>query len=76
MSYFFNVLTTLFVFACFAAIAWFLFRVNLTWMLVIKVLILVFYVPVLLRWVVRNRPRAFAPAVIPADVLPPAIRSA
>lgn len=70
ISYFFNVLTTAFIFACFAAISWFLFRVGLTWMLAIKILILIFFVPTLIHWVARNRPRGFAPSAIPPDVLP------
>lgn len=69
-SYFFNLLTTGFIFLCFAAIAWFLMRVNLTWMIALKILILIFYVPVLIRWVVRNRPHAFHPGAIPPETLP------
>jgi hypothetical protein len=70
ISYFFNVLTTAFIFVCFAAISWFLFRVGLTWMLAIKILILIFFVPTLIYWGVRNRPRSFSPVAIPPDVLP------
>ena len=65
-----NLLATGFIFCCFGAIAWFLYRINLTWMLVLKILILIFYVPALLYWVVRNRPRAFDPTAIPPDLLP------
>ncbi len=75
VSYFFNVLTTVFIFGCFAAIAWFLFVVGLTWMLALKLLILIFYVPVLLRWVVRNRPRDFAPAAIPRAAVSSPVRA-
>lgn len=71
-AYFFNALTTGFIFLCFAAIAWFLVRVNLTWLVAIKILLLIFYVPVLLRWVVRNRPREFQPTRIPTGLLPAA----
>jgi len=68
--YVLNVLATVFVFCCFGAIAWFLFLINLTWLLAVKILILIFYVPVLIYWVVRNRPRTFPPAAIPTDLLP------
>jgi hypothetical protein len=69
-SYLFNLAATAFVFLCFAAISWFLLRVNLTWLIALKVLILLFYVPTLLRWVARNRPRRFHPVTIPPDLLP------
>jgi hypothetical protein len=70
--YVLNVLMTVFIFCCFGAIAWFLFLINLTWLIVVKILILIFYVPVLIHWVVRNRPRDFSPATIPTDLLPAA----
>jgi hypothetical protein len=65
-----NVLATGFVFLCFGAIAWFLARVNLTWMIGIKILLILFYLPALLRWVARNRPRMYRPEAIPSDLLP------
>lgn len=69
-SYFFNLLATGFIFGCFGLISFFLFSVGLTWLIVLKILLLLFYVPVLLRWVMRNRPRAFSPKLIPPDMLP------
>ena len=69
-SYAANLVATAFVFLCFGVIAWFLARVNLTWMIGLKLLILIFYVPTLLRWVARNRPGDYRPEAIPAAVLP------
>ena len=69
-SYVLNLLATAWIGLCFAAISWFLSRVNLTWMIAIKVALLLFYMPVLVHWLHRNRPREYEPEVIPPDVLP------
>jgi hypothetical protein len=65
-----NALATGFITLCFAAIAFFLSKVGLTWLFALKILLLLFYVPTLVYWLVRNRPRHFEPHSIPADVLP------
>jgi hypothetical protein len=72
LHYAVNLGATAFIALCFAAIAWFLARVNLTWMVGIKIVVILFYLPTLLRWLSRNRPRGFTPPAIPADVLPTA----
>lgn len=69
-SYALNVLATGWIALCFAAISWFLARVNLTWMIAIKIALLLFYMPVLVHWLHRNRPREYEPESIPPDVLP------
>lgn len=70
LHYVLNALATAFIAVCFAAIAFFLSRVGLTWVVAIKVLLILFYVPALIFWLVRNRPRQFVPSAIPAEVLP------
>lgn len=72
LHYAVNVAATAFIGLCAVAIAWFLMRVNLTWMVGIKIVVILFYLPTLLLWLTRNRPRRFAPPAIPADVLPDA----
>lgn len=69
-SYVLNLLVTAFIALCFGAISWFLLRVNLTWMIAIKIALLLFYMPVLIHWIHRNRPREYASEAIPPDVLP------
>ncbi len=69
-SYVLNLLVTVWIALCFAAISWFLSRVNLTWMIAIKIALLLFYMPALVHWVHRNRPREYEPESIPPDVLP------
>lgn len=70
LHYIINALATGFIALCFAAIAFFLAKVGLTWVVALKIAILLFYVPALIYWLVRNRPRHFAPTAIPAEVLP------
>ncbi len=70
VHYVLNVFATGYIGVCFTAIAYFLSRVGLTWMVAIKVLLILFYVPALIYWLVRNRPRRFTPHRIPPHVLP------
>ncbi len=45
-------------------------RVGLWWLVIVKALILVFYFPTAVRWLRRNRQRAFPPHAPPPEVLP------
>lgn len=47
-----------------------LFLNGLTWLILIKVVLLAVYAPNVARWLARNRPRAYPAGAIPPDVLP------
>ncbi len=52
-----------------AALAFFL-AAGMFWVVLIKILLIVFYMPTAIRWVRRNKPKQYRPGAIPADVLP------
>lgn len=70
LSYGLNLAAIAFTALMFVVLGWLLTVVSLTWMVVVKVAIIAFYVPTVIRWAARNRPRPYAPDAIPADVLP------
>jgi len=45
---------------------------NTTWLIVAKLLVIAFLLPLCFKWIARNRPHGFTPDVIPAEVLPSA----
>lgn len=72
IHYVLNLLATAFIGVCLVAAGLLLAKVGLTWMVAIKIFFVLFYLPTLLRWLVRNRPREFTPRAIPAGALPDA----
>jgi hypothetical protein len=52
------------------AAALFLVFNGLAWLILLKLALMAIFLPNVLRWLARNRPRAYAPGAIPADVLP------
>lgn len=70
LSYTLNLLLTGFVLVCLALVSLFLYQNSLSWLIGLKVLILIFYVPTLVYWLKRNRPRTFVPPTIPDELLP------
>lgn len=50
--------------------ALFLIFNGLAWVILLKLALLAIFLPNVFRWLARNRPRAYAPAAIPPDVLP------
>lgn len=70
LHYVINLLATGFIGVCLVAIGLLLAKVGLTWMVAIKVVFILFYLPALFLWVGRNRPRNFVPTFIPSSVLP------
>ncbi len=70
VSYLVNVLATIFVGVMLGIASMLLYAVGLRWMIVVKLLIICFYLPTLFRWIRRNQPRRYRPLEIPADVLP------
>ena len=71
MQYAFNCALTIFILVMLAGVAWFLLAVGLIAIVVVKVVIIAFYLPTLFRYVTRNRPQDYLPSAIPPAVLPP-----
>lgn len=44
---------------------------NTTWLIIAKLLVIAFLLPVCIKWIARNRPHGFAADAIPAEILPP-----
>lgn len=49
--------------------------ISFTGLIVAKLIVLAFLVPLGLAWLQKNRPRRFAPPDVPPDVLPPVLTS-
>lgn len=45
--------------------------IPLHWLIITKLTVIAFLLPLVLRWLKQNRPRRFSPESIPADTLPP-----
>lgn len=43
---------------------------GMVWVVMIKILLIMFYLPTAINWVRRNKPQAYPPHAIPANVLP------
>lgn len=52
------------------ALVMFTIGIPLHWLILAKLLVIAFLLPLALRWVKKNRPRQFPASAIPADVLP------
>lgn len=68
-KYIFNIAALavgLFLFVLVAALV----GVPLTWLIIVKIIVIVSLLPLALRWLKANRPRRFTPPDIPPDVLP------
>jgi hypothetical protein len=52
------------------ALVMFTIGIPLHWLILTKLLVIAFLLPLALRWVKRNRPRRFEASAIPAEVLP------
>jgi len=63
---------TAFLLAMFALLAVVMFYMwtAIGWLVVVKLLILAFYMPTAWRWIARNKPRRFLPGTIPPELLP------
>ncbi len=69
-AYIGNAVLTAFIFACLAAIFVMLVAWGLYWIAVVKVAIILFFVPTLIRFMRRARPGGYDPTNLPADMLP------
>jgi hypothetical protein len=55
------------------AVAVLLFSIGLSWLVVLKALLIAFYTPTAIHWLKVNRPRSYTPDAIPSNVLPLAV---
>lgn len=65
-----NVALTVFVLAMLALAFVLLLAFGLVWIAVVKLAIILFYLPTLIRHIRRSRPETYDPRAIPADALP------
>ena len=69
-AYFGNWLLTIFIFAMLALAFVLLMTLGLVWIAVVKLLIILCFIPVLIRYMQRAKPGSYDPLDIPKDVLP------
>lgn len=67
-----NILLTIWIFAMLAIAAMFLFAIGLTWLVVLKLAIIIFFLPALFRLLKKNKPSTYDPLDIPEDLAPSA----
>jgi hypothetical protein len=67
-----SVAATAFVALVAGVAALFLVFNGLAWLILLKLALMAIFLPNVLRWLARNRPRAYAPGAIPREVLPTA----
>jgi hypothetical protein len=65
-----NLVLTFGTFAMIALAFVLLFNFGIVWIAVVKLAIILFFVPTLVRYLRRSRPQAYDPRAIPADALP------
>lgn len=69
-AYFGNLLLTAFIFAMIAIAFVLLLSVGFLWIAIVKLAIVLFFVPTLLRYMRRSTPATYDPSSLPADALP------
>ena len=67
-----NWLLTIFIFAMLALAFVLLMAWGLVWIAVVKIAIILFFIPTLIRYMARAKPGTYDPLAIPRDVLPEA----
>lgn len=70
IAYVFNLLLTLFIFAMVALAFLLLANLGLIWIAVIKLGIILFFIPTLIRYIRRAKPATYDPLHVPDDMLP------
>jgi hypothetical protein len=70
LGYALNLLLTVFIFAMIALAFVLLTTIGLIWIAAIKLAIVIFFVPTLIRYIRRAKPGSYDPLALPADVLP------
>jgi hypothetical protein len=69
-AYVANWLLTIFIFAMLALAFVLLMAWGLGWIAVVKIAIILFFIPTLIRYMMRAKPATYDPLAIPRDVLP------
>jgi hypothetical protein len=69
-AYVANWLLTIFIFAMLALAFVLLMAWGLVWIAVVKIAIILFFIPTLIRYMMRAKPATYDPLAIPRDVLP------
>lgn len=69
-AYVMNILLTIWIFAMLAIAAMFLLATGLIWLVVIKLGIIVFFLPALFRLLKKNKPSTYEPLDIPDSLVP------
>ncbi len=69
-AYLGNLVLTFGTFALIALAVVLLFNFGIVWLAVVKLAIILFFVPTLIRYLRRSRPQAYDPRAIPAEALP------
>lgn len=57
------------VFGLLIVVMFFMFT-AIGWLVIVKLAIIAFFIPVVIRWFVKNKPNTFNPSEIPKDLLP------
>ena len=70
LAYIFNILLTIFIFAMLALAFFMLASFGLVWIAVVKLGIIMFFIPTLIRYIKRVKPETYDPLHVPADALP------
>jgi len=69
-AYIGNIALTIFIFGTLAFVFLFLINFGGPWIAIAKLAIILFFVPVLVRYMLRAKPGTYDPLALPADVLP------
>lgn len=69
-GYIANWLLTIWIFAMIAIALWFFVSIGLIWIAAVKLAIVIFYIPTLIRYLARNRPGSYDPQALPPEILP------
>jgi len=70
VGYALNLVATVFLVVLMVGAALFLYFNGLAWLILLKLSLIAIFAPNLFRWLARNKPRVYAFAAIPAEVLP------
>ena len=75
LSYWLHWLLTVFAGLALIAVAWAFVAIGLSWLILVKIGLIIFYLPTLLAFMRRGKPTSYDPAKIPDRLLPSPIAS-
>ena len=70
LSYWLHWLLTLFVGLALVVVGWAFVAIGLSWLILVKIALIIFYLPTLLAFMRRGKPSTYDPAQIPDRLLP------